>query len=254
MADLELVNSERADSERPDCELSEPITDADEDSPQTEVKLSKKLNDKTNDWITLNRSLSETIRDKYIDLQIRTIQLNNADNDLKETKNKLSALQMRHIKDLKDHQDKMQQLENTLNGKLTSFHKKVSSLVMVLLSPPPHCPEGWYSFPKKCIFFSKNKKTWEKSEEDCTNKNATLASFDLEDPDWMTFLEFIKTEYWIGMWFTRLSVGHWVNRYPRPANLNNMSCGFTSDLDIGVDDCVMSKRWMCEINKDSEDS
>ncbi|KAM4710581.1 C-type lectin domain family 2 member B-like isoform 3-T3 [Discoglossus pictus] len=195
MADLELVNSERADSERPDCELSEPITDADEDSPQTG-----------------NHSC-----------RCYTI---------------LGLLVICFV----------------LIIGITVLAIQISSLVMVLLSPPPHCPEGWYSFPKKCIFFSKNKKTWEKSEEDCTNKNATLASFDLEDPDWMTFLEFIKTEYWIGMWFTRLSVGHWVNRYPRPANLNNMSCGFTSDLDIGVDDCVMSKRWMCEINKDSEDS
>ncbi|XP_025051334.1 C-type lectin domain family 1 member A-like [Alligator sinensis] len=77
------------------------------------------------------------------------------------------------------------------------------------------CPETWVLHHGKCLFLSKEKKTWSESLATCAANFSRLLV--LRDWDLMTMLSFftnMDTSYWIGLRYNR--VWTWIDGTPYP--------------------------------------
>nr|XP_023998850.1 C-type lectin domain family 4 member E-like [Salvelinus alpinus] len=98
------------------------------------------------------------------------------------------------------------------------------------------CPEGWQKFESSWYFLSTEKKTWEKSRQDCLERGADLVIINSDKEQ--TFLFNLKKRVWIGLtdsvnegtwkWVdgTPLTTGYWYDKQPDNAG------------PTGKEDCV----------------
>ncbi|XP_040294173.1 C-type lectin domain family 2 member D-like [Bufo bufo] len=131
-------------------------------------------------------------------------------------------------------------------------------------TPSDPCDDGWIWYKKKCYYFSTNITEWEKSQEFCVSRNATLAIIDLR-PE----LDFIirykgPSDHWIGLkresdgksWIwangsvlknISRSTGSWelVNKDLRFPIVGVSDCVLVNSGRISSASCHSDKHWIC---------
>ncbi|XP_070297327.1 C-type lectin domain family 4 member M-like [Salvelinus sp. IW2-2015] len=124
------------------------------------------------------------------------------------------------------------------------------------------CPEGWQKFESSWYFLSTEKKTWEKSRQDCLERGADLVIINSDKEQ--TFLVNLKKRFWIGLtdsvnegtwkWVdgTLLTTRYWYAKQPDNAGPN----GDEDCAEIHEDQsplkswndmsCDSKLNWICE--------
>ncbi|CAM5153062.1 unnamed protein product [Natator depressus] len=70
------------------------------------------------------------------------------------------------------------------------------------------CPADWVLYRGKCLFVSKEEKTWEESKKDCERNSARLLITKSWD-SWPNFLKNTDVPYWIGLVRNKESQWQW---------------------------------------------
>ncbi|NXA66654.1 CD72 protein, partial [Mohoua ochrocephala] len=105
----------------------------------------------------------EELQQAWYKYNISQLELESRNAELGHTQQELAVLQ-----------EEMQ----VVQGKLNTSESTVSSLRACVNTDC--CPRGWVLYRSKCLYFSMTKKTWSKSQQDCTNRSARL----LVPDDW----------------------------------------------------------------------
>ncbi|XP_065454670.1 B-cell differentiation antigen CD72-like [Chrysemys picta bellii] len=164
-------------------------------------------------------------------------------------------------------QEQLQQREATLEGskeelarvqeEKTEMKEELKKMERILSSICPCeqtgcCLADLVLYRGKCLFVSKEKKTWEESKEDCDRKSARLLiakSWDSETTP--NFLKDTDVQYWIGLrrdWSTG-SQWKWVDNSPFEKEWRlwgYTSCGTIKGVHINSETCSSQKPWICE--------
>nr|XP_056701372.1 killer cell lectin-like receptor subfamily B member 1B allele B [Euleptes europaea] len=118
------------------------------------------------------------------------------------------------------------------------------------------CSPHWHLHQDKCYWLSKDLKSWNESERDCSEKGAQLAV--IQDDEKMEFFEKIAEKlhtYWLGL-FISSSEKKWVwitghefdqNLLQEPPSFSgNENCGGIKSSKITSDICTAVRRWICQ--------
>nr|XP_048690675.1 LOW QUALITY PROTEIN: B-cell differentiation antigen CD72-like [Caretta caretta] len=118
------------------------------------------------------------------------------------------------------------------------------------------CPADWVLYRGKCLFVSKEEKTWEESKKDCEGNSARLLITKSWDSRAMpNFLKNTNVQYWIGLVWNKESEWQWKwvdnSRFEDPrywsyARYSLTSCGAIRNGFINRDLCYSPKPWICE--------
>ncbi|XP_055766466.1 fibronectin-like [Salvelinus fontinalis] len=168
------------------------------------------------------------------------------------------------------------QLQNSLNTRATEVDKLKKSLNTTTMERDQlqkeierlnwenkrSCPEGWRRFGCSCYYLSTEKKSWEKSRQDCLERGADLVIINSEEEQ--TFINGFKSvSYaWIGL-TDSVTKGPWkwvdgtpltTARYWRighPLGSTLHYCAFIHHMSSGHGqwwsfDCSSSEHWICE--------
>ncbi|XP_077674198.1 B-cell differentiation antigen CD72-like isoform X2 [Eretmochelys imbricata] len=116
------------------------------------------------------------------------------------------------------------------------------------------CPADWVLYRGKCLFVSKEEKTWQESKKDCEGNSARLLITKSWDSRAMpNFLKNTNVQYWIGLVRNQESQWQWVDNSPFKQDLSYPSYSYTSCGAIrgGViksNTCyyLEKKPWICE--------
>ncbi|KYO40664.1 C-type lectin domain family 12 member B [Alligator mississippiensis] len=105
-------------------------------------------------------------------------------------------------------QEELQEAKANLllaQGKIQNLQQQLNTAVRALATARPSqvrdcCPETWVLYRGKCLFLSKEEKTWEQSKGECEQQSSQL----LIPRDWdrttmPSFLTNVDTSYWIGL-------------------------------------------------------
>ncbi|KYO39281.1 hypothetical protein Y1Q_0005438 [Alligator mississippiensis] len=77
------------------------------------------------------------------------------------------------------------------------------------------CPETWVLHHGKCLFLSKEKKTWDESKVNCERESSQLlVLWDWNGTTMPSFLTNMDASYWIGLWYERSWT--WIDGTPYP--------------------------------------
>ncbi|XP_037759117.1 B-cell differentiation antigen CD72-like [Chelonia mydas] len=115
------------------------------------------------------------------------------------------------------------------------------------------CPADWVLYRGKCLFVSKEEKTWEESKKDCERNSARLLitkSWDLRTMP--NFLKNTNVQYWIGLVWNKETQWQWkwVDNSPFEKDWSYPSYGYTCGAIrngvINRDLCYDRKPWICE--------
>ncbi|XP_071264252.1 receptor-type tyrosine-protein phosphatase H-like isoform X1 [Salvelinus alpinus] len=169
------------------------------------------------------------------------------------------------------------QLQNSLNTRATEVDKLMKSLNTTTMERDRlqkeierlnwenkgSCPEGWRRFGCSCYYLSTEKKSWEKSRQDCLERGADLVIINSEEEQ--TFINGFKSFNfaWIGL-TDSVTKGPWkwvddtpltTARYWRighPLGSTLHYCAFIYHMSSGHGqwwsfDCSSSEHWICEI-------
>ncbi|XP_040291766.1 early activation antigen CD69-like [Bufo bufo] len=116
-------------------------------------------------------------------------------------------------------------------------------------TPSDPCDDGWIWYKKKCYYFSTSITEWEKSQEFCVSRNATLAIIDLRHE-----LDFIirfkgSSDHWIGL-KREYDGSPWL--WTNGSVFNNMfpivgvsDCVLVNSGRISSASCHSDKHWIC---------
>ncbi|CAM2095055.1 unnamed protein product [Caretta caretta] len=118
------------------------------------------------------------------------------------------------------------------------------------------CPADWVLYRGKCLFVSKEEKTWEESKKDCEGNSARLLITKSWDSRAMpNFLKNTNVQYWIGLVWNQESEWQWkwVDNSPFKPDLSYpryslTSCGAIRGGVIKSNSCyyLEKKPWICE--------
>ncbi|XP_038259111.2 B-cell differentiation antigen CD72 [Dermochelys coriacea] len=114
------------------------------------------------------------------------------------------------------------------------------------------CLADWVLYRGKCLFISKEVKTWEESKKDCERNSARLLI--TKSWDSRTVPNFLKNTdvlYWIGLVQNKDSPWQWVDNSPFEKdwsypNYRYGKCGAIRNGFINREFCYYSKPWICE--------
>uniref|UniRef100_A0A4W5RS87 Uncharacterized protein n=1 Tax=Hucho hucho TaxID=62062 RepID=A0A4W5RS87_9TELE len=168
------------------------------------------------------------------------------------------------------------QLQNSLNTRTTEIDKLIKSLNTTTMERDQlqkeierlnwenkgSCPEGWRRFGCRCYYLSTEKKSWEKSRQDCLERGADLVIINSEEEQ--TFINGFKSVsyVWIGL-TDSVTEGtwKWVDDTPltspkywwsgEPGGGTYQNCGeiyyISSGQGVWRDlGCSFSQEWICE--------
>ncbi|KAM9138805.1 B-cell differentiation antigen CD72 [Pangshura tecta] len=194
-------------------------------------------------------------------------QLQQREATLKGTKEELERMQL----EMNGTQEKLRQREAALEGtkeelarvqeEKREIKEKLNQMESALSSICPCeqtdcCPAGWRLYRGRCLFISKEKKSWEESKKECDRKSARLLiakSWDTETTP--NFLKNTDVQYWIGLrrdWHMG-SPGQWkwVDNSPFEKDWSDQSdnfkwCGTIRGGVISSDTCYYKRPWICE--------
>ncbi|CAM4568613.1 unnamed protein product [Caretta caretta] len=116
------------------------------------------------------------------------------------------------------------------------------------------CPADWVLYRGKCLFVSKEEKTWEESKKDCEGNSARLLITKSWDSRAMpNFLKNTNVQYWIGLVRNKESQWQWKwvdnSRFEEDwsyPSYSYTSCGVIRNGFINRDSCYSPKPWICE--------
>ncbi|CAM5112407.1 unnamed protein product [Eretmochelys imbricata] len=116
------------------------------------------------------------------------------------------------------------------------------------------CPADWVLYRGKCLFVSKEEKTWQESKKDCEGNSARLLITKSWDSRAMpNFLKNTNVQYWIGLVRNQESQWQWqwVDNSPFKQDwsypsYSYTSCGAIRNGVINRDPCYYLKPWICE--------
>ncbi|XP_077674202.1 B-cell differentiation antigen CD72-like [Eretmochelys imbricata] len=117
------------------------------------------------------------------------------------------------------------------------------------------CPADWVLYRGKCLFVSKEEKTWQESKKDCEGNSARLLITKSWDSRAMpNFLKNTNVQYWIGLVRNQESQWQWqwVDNSPFKQDWSYSSymgytlCGAIRNGVINRDSCYDGKPWICE--------
>ncbi|XP_039598688.1 killer cell lectin-like receptor subfamily B member 1A [Polypterus senegalus] len=113
------------------------------------------------------------------------------------------------------------------------------------------CPEWWMLHRDKCYYFSTNKTTWNKSEEDCISRGAQLIVVeDQEDLDLLRQQSRVHLSFWIGL--RRKEAWEWINGQAfNPSWFSSDStdrgdCACQTVVGIHSVICSKNQHWICQ--------
>ncbi|XP_065262014.1 B-cell differentiation antigen CD72-like [Emys orbicularis] len=172
--------------------------------------------------------LSQQVSTKGATLEQMARELEQARQELEQARQELEKMRLEE----NSTQEKLRQLEAALKGskeelarvqkEKTEMKEKLNKMESALSSICPCkqtdcCPADWVLYRGKCLFVSKEEKTWEESKKDCQQKFARLLiakSWDSETTP--NFLKNTNVQYWIGLWrdWQRGSQWKWVDNSP----------------------------------------
>ncbi|XP_039400790.1 B-cell differentiation antigen CD72-like [Mauremys reevesii] len=113
------------------------------------------------------------------------------------------------------------------------------------------CPADWVLYRGKCLFVSKEKKSWQRSKDDCEQNSAQL----LITKSWTwwimpNFLRHTDVQYWIGYRKDVNKDPQWVDdssfENSRYWSYKNERCGTIKGGVISSETCYNEKPWICE--------
>ncbi|KFW84146.1 B-cell differentiation antigen CD72, partial [Manacus vitellinus] len=130
-----------------------------------------------------------------------------------------------------------------VQGKLNNSESTVSSLRACVNTEC--CPSGWVLYRSKCLFISVQKKTWQRSKDDCKAKSAELLIQDSLLPLTVPHFVEVSTEnYWIGpsIYYNTKASSEWQDR----SQTWNTMCRVIEYGKIRHISCWHSFQWICE--------
>ncbi|XP_060094729.1 C-type lectin domain family 2 member D-like [Heteronotia binoei] len=106
------------------------------------------------------------------------------------------------------------------------------------------CPHQWIGYEEKCYFFSEEKLNWTSSQAFCSVYNASLASFEQEEKD---FVMRIKDEgtYWIGLKKTSNQSWVWPNGEKSVLTVTGGSDCVYLDNEVSSSGCHAELPFIC---------
>ncbi|XP_025050859.1 B-cell differentiation antigen CD72-like [Alligator sinensis] len=117
------------------------------------------------------------------------------------------------------------------------------------------CPEAWVLYGGKCLFLSKQKKTWDQSKQECQRiKSRLLIPRDWDHTAMESFLGHTDIPYWIGLkktWDSKTFVQKWQwedgTTYRRPESTKTYGIyGIIKGSSIEITARHTENRWICE--------
>ncbi|XP_025072742.1 B-cell differentiation antigen CD72-like [Alligator sinensis] len=125
------------------------------------------------------------------------------DMDLQEARAALQQAQEQLLWLQKQAQLLSQQLKESAGAQASAFPCKATDC----------CPETWVLHRGKCLFLSKEKKTWKDSKKWCEQESSKLLiTWDWDRTAMLTFLTNTDTSYWIGLCFDQRWI--WIDETP----------------------------------------
>ncbi|XP_029605226.1 uncharacterized protein LOC115191578 [Salmo trutta] len=148
------------------------------------------------------------------------------------------------------------QLQTSYNN-LTKERDHIQAKLLVI---EQHCQEGWRYFDSSLYFLSTEKKTWEKSRQDCLERGADLVIINSREEQ--TFLFNLNLKAWIGLtdsvtegtwkWVdgTTLTTGYWGAGQPDDSGQEDcVEIYYGQDDPVKTwndDKCGTNNNWICE--------
>ncbi|XP_071264260.1 receptor-type tyrosine-protein phosphatase H-like isoform X4 [Salvelinus alpinus] len=238
-------------------------------------QLQNSLNTRTTEKDQLQNSLNTrtTERDQLQNsLNTRTTERDQLQNSLNTRTTERDQLQ----NSLNTRTTERDQLQNSLNTRATEVDKLMKSLNTTTMERDrlqkeierlnwenkASCPEGWRKFGSSFYYLSTEKKTWEKSRQDCLERGADLVIINSEEEQ--TFINGFESVKWVWIGLTdSVTEGtwKWVDGTPlttprywwrgEPDGGTDQNCVeiyYTSSgqgvwRDLG---CSFSQEWICE--------
>nr|XP_042697615.1 B-cell differentiation antigen CD72 [Chrysemys picta bellii] len=170
--------------------------------------------------------LSQQVSTKGATLEQTARELEQARRELEQARRELEQMWLKE----NSTQEQLRLLEAALEGskeelarvqeEKTEIKEKLNQTENALSSIRPCeqtdcCPADWVLYRGKCLFVSKEKKSWQKSKEDCELNSAHLLI--TKSWDWQTMPNFLKNtdvQYWIGFRKDGNKEPQWVDESP----------------------------------------
>ncbi|XP_071264034.1 CD209 antigen-like protein E [Salvelinus alpinus] len=184
----------------------------------------------------------------------------------------LSVYYNRAIKDSENERNKLFQSfslykinateeRDQLQTRYNNLTKEKGHIQAKLFVIEQHCQEGWIYFDSKFYFLSTEKKTWEKSRQDCQGRGADLVIINSREEQ--TFVFNLHLRAWIGLtdsvtegtwkWVddTSLTTGYWGSEQPDDyegqEDCVEIYYGQDNPVKTWNDDkCGTNHNWICE--------
>ncbi|XP_069837883.1 C-type lectin domain family 2 member D-like [Dendropsophus ebraccatus] len=118
-----------------------------------------------------------------------------------------------------------------------------------VIVPPDPCEDGWIWYKKKCYYFSTNISEWEKSQDFCATRSASLAVVD--SPQELSFMIRYKgsPDHWIGLKRENNTLPWvWTNGsiFTETFQIAGVSdCVLVNSGRISSASCYSDKHWIC---------
>ncbi|XP_073495674.1 uncharacterized protein [Phyllobates terribilis] len=112
------------------------------------------------------------------------------------------------------------------------------------------CPENWKMFGTKCLYFSKAKKSWEESRQDCGVQKSHMVVVQADDAELKSFIAKEQTDFWVGKeLYERHRNQEW--KWPKNYDINwdnTNKCWKLHEGELKPDNCWSWNKWICEKN------
>ncbi|XP_053888972.1 B-cell differentiation antigen CD72-like [Malaclemys terrapin pileata] len=207
--------------------------------------------------------LSQQVSTKGATLEQTARELEQARQELEQARQELEQMWLKE----NSTQEQLRLLEAALEGskeelarvqeEKTEIKEKLNQTENALSSIRPCeqtdcCPADWVLYRGKCLFVSKEKKSWQKSKEDCDRKSAGLLI--AKSWTWWTTPNFLKNtdvQYWIGLKKDVNKEPQWIDNSPFEKDWSYQNyyyerCGAIKSGIINSDTCYYEKPWICE--------
>ncbi|XP_067386979.1 B-cell differentiation antigen CD72 [Emydura macquarii macquarii] len=162
----------------------------------------------------------ETLGQRASELERAQSELERAQSELEQARRELEQMELEGNSTQKQMQRQEAKLAETkeelarLAEEMREIKVKLNETELALSRIRPCeqtdcCPELWLLYRGKCLFVSREKKSWSESKVDCEKKSAQLLI--IKPWNLWTMPDFLKNtdgQYWIGLWKT-WSEGDW---------------------------------------------
>ncbi|CAD7681414.1 unnamed protein product [Nyctereutes procyonoides] len=147
----------------------------------------------------------------------------------------------------------MQDIKDTKEKNVSFVEVEDHSILPPIIDKDYDSFQGnWYCCGKSCYYFSKEEKTWERSQKSCQGLHSSLIKIDNKEEQ-LFIQSKIKYNYWIGLfkagakypwqWLDGTHLSHRVNFQQ---SLLDVKCGHLKSSTIFTADCSKQFPYICE--------